>query len=887
MLSTLWIRGLIRRSPARLIGLAIAVMLVVTFFSALGLFFSATKARMTTTAAASLPVDWQVQIRPGADVTRTAHAIDGAPGVRTTQLVGFADVPHLSATTSGTVQTTGKAVVLGLSDTYGTTFPGELRTLLGADTGVLLAQQTAANLQASVGTIVTVERPGMSAIRLPVAGIVDLPQADSLFQTVGTPPGTGVSAPPDNVIIVPLALWERDFASMSATSPGSVRRQVHVALSHALPSDPQAAYTSVLARAHNLEIKLTGDGVVGDNLAARLDAARSDAIYAQILFLFLGVPGVIVAALIAAVIAASGQTRRRRDQALLRIRGAAPMRVVRIASAEAALVGTTGTVLGLAGAVVASRLAFGSDLAGGTIAGALPWVIGAVALGLGLTIATVAVPAWRSARETSVHAARAGLGAQVRPIWERFYLDIILLALSGAVFWRSMSDAYNVVIAPEGVPTISINYLTLLAPMLLWLGTALLVWRLSNLVLRRGRRGLAAVMRPWARGLSGVAAASMSRQRALLSRGLVIVALTLSFAVSVAVFNTTYAQQARVDAQLTNGADVAVTTKADHLPAGVLATASRTPGVAAARPMQHRFAYVGNDLQDLYGIDPATIGDATHMSNAFFKGVDAKTVLAKLAATPDGILVSEETARDFQLQLGDTVRLRLQTAPDRHYAIVPFRYVGVVREFPTAPHDSFLVANSSYVGSATGMSEPQLVLVRTKIDPAAVATSLRREIGPNNGAVVTDIETELRATLSSLTAINLTGLTRLELGYAVLLAIAATGLVLALGLVERRRTFAIASALGAKRNQLAVFVWSEALFVNVGGVVLGALMGWGLSAMIVAILTGVFDPPPENLAVSWPYLAAVLGAVLLAVTGAGWWTGRATAKPAMEVIREL
>ena len=42
----------------------------------------------------------------------------------------------------------------------------------------------------------------------------------------------------------------------------------------------------------------------------------------------------------------------------------------------------------------------------------------------------------------------------------------------------------------------------------------------------------------------------------LLSRGLMIMALTGSFAVSTAVFNATYANQSRVDAQLTNGADV-------------------------------------------------------------------------------------------------------------------------------------------------------------------------------------------------------------------------------------------------------------------------------------------------------------------------------------------
>ena len=122
-----------------------------------------------------------------------------------------------------------------------------------------------------------------------------------------------------------------------------------------------------------------------------------------------------------------------------------------------------------------------------------------------------------------------------------------------------------------------------------------------------------------------------------------------------------------------------------------------------------------------------------------------------------------------------------------------------------------------------------------------------------------DISTELKITLTGLTALDLSGLTRLELTFAFILAGAASGLVLALGLAERRRTFAIAAALGARSRQIASFVWSEAIFVTVGGLALGVLSGWGLSFIIVKILTGVFDPPPPHLFVPYAYLAALGG----------------------------
>ena len=136
--------------------------------------------------------------------------------------------------------------------------------------------------------------------------------------------------------------------------------------------------------------------------------------------------------------------------------------------------------------------------------------------------------------------------------------------------------------------------------------------------------------------------------------------LAFSFAFATAIFNLTYNGQTRVDAMLTNGSDVAVTGSTATPIDGIAPGVATLPGVAAAVPMQHRFAYVGNDLQDLYGIDPARIGDATAIEDAYFANRDARATLKELQATPDGVLVSQETVNDFQLALGDSVKLRLQ-----------------------------------------------------------------------------------------------------------------------------------------------------------------------------------------------------------------------------------
>jgi len=887
MLGLTWLGGLLRRRTGRMIGQAAGVALAVLLLAALGTFFTASRASMTAQAVRAVPVDWQVQVSPGTPVADASTAVAAAPGVTASLPVGYADTSGLSSRNAGTVQTTGPGVVLGVPASYAATFPGEIRPLVGASDGVLLAQQTAANLGATVGSTITISRPGQPKTAVTVDGVVDLPAADSLFQSIGVAPGSAPTAPPDNVVLVPDAMWHSLFDNAAA---GTASTQIHVQLGHELPADPGAAFAQVIGRAKNLEANLAGGGLIGNNLAARLDAARADAIYAQMLFLFLGLPGVIIASLLAGVIASSGRERRRREQALLRVRGAAPKRIVRLAAVEALFVAAAGTAAGLIAATAVGHFAFGTSRFGATTGQALIWSAVSIVFGLALSLATIVVPAWRDVRTLSVHDAQAGVrtGLDRRPVWSRAYLDVVFLGLGGLIYWQAVKSGYQVVLAPEGVPTISVSYFTLLAPLLFWVGAALLMWRIGTALLRRGRGWLRVATRPLAHRLAGVVAASMSRQRRSLSRGLVLMGLTASFAISVAIFNTTYASQSRVDAQLSNGADVTVTTAAaTGLPAGIADAVAQLPGVAAVQPMQHRFAYVGNDLQDLYGVNPASIGQATSMSNAFFAGGNAAQTLQTLGATPNGVLVSEETVHDFQLQPGDTVNLRLQFASDHAYHPVPFTYVGVAREFPTAPHDSFLVANADYVAHATGSSASQVLLVRTTVSPPAVTAAVQQLLGPASGATVKDIVTEQQITLSGLTAIDLAGLTKLELAFALLLAAGASGLVLALGLAERRRTFAIATALGAKRGQLGGFVWSEAAFVTVSGLALGALSGWLIAQVIVKILTGVFDPPPEHLSVPWSYLVALLVAVGAAIAVAGFGMLRATRRPAMALLRDL
>ena len=159
--------------------------------------------------------------------------------------------------------------------------------------------------------------------------------------------------------------------------------------------------------------------------------------------------------------------------------------------------------------------------------------------------------------------------------------------------------------------------------------------------------------------------------------------------------------------------------------------------------------------------------------------------MAKLAAAPDSILVSAETVKDYQLLPGDVVNLRLQDSTTKQLTTVGFHYAGIVSEFPTAPKDSFFVANASYVAAKTGSNAVGAFLVDTGGgDVTGVAAQIQSRLG--SSATVTDIAHTRSRVGSSLTAVDLAGLTTVELGFALVLAAAAGGLVLFLGLAERR-----------------------------------------------------------------------------------------------------
>jgi putative ABC transport system permease protein len=829
---------------------------------------------MTGAAVRSVPLDWQGPVGGYAQARTVAAGVARQDGIM--QASPAATAPFSGAAHTGPAGATdaGSGSILAVPPGY-TTHIQTFRFLQGSlrPGAIVLDQQMAATLQAHIGDVVTITpRSGARPVRFPVSGVALITAPDTVFQPLNPVLGPAPAQPPANAAILPVATFAatiaRELPAVASGSTGAaavpgaqkgVQWQVQAQIDpRALGGSPAQAYTVAGEIAHRVERTLPGQVTFVDNLSDKLNTAAGDALYAETLYIMLAVPGALVALGLAYLAALGTVERDRHDLALLRARGATRRDLLGIAAAESLGIGIVAGLLGAGialGAVTlilgAAGLGLNAGRAGVTVGACVALAVaGALAARLGATWSV-----WRATISESRHSVRR----EHPPLWQRLYLDVFALALSGLIYWLTASTGFSAVVNPDSNPTLSLSIYMFFAPALLWIGATLLLVRLRGRLLAwvaaRAAGGRATTPR-------ALRLASAGRRGPAINRGLLVVGLLLAFGVNLGIFTATYDQQANVDAQLTLGADVtATTTPGAATGQGLQSKIAAVPGVQATTPVDHSYAYVGPDLQDTFGIDASTITRATTLRDSYFLGAGAHQTLARLKSRPDGILVSKETINDYQLNIGDLLKLRVLDHASGRFHVVPFHVAGVVQEFPSAPRDSFMVANLAYLQRADHTAGPNMVFASASDPPAtarAIAAATRRD-----GTIVKNIDQQAQQTTSSITTVDLRGISRIEQAFTVALAAAAMALFVALTLIERRHEFATMAAVGASLRSISSFVWTEAALVLGAALILAAALGLLLALMLVAMLQHVFDPPPDHLAIPWVYLIELAGTVVV------------------------
>ena len=486
--------------------------------------------KMTARAIARVPVDWQVEAQPGADpatccaqVARAARRRARAAGrLRATP-------PACRRRPAARRRRPGPGKVLGLPDGYARAFPGELRTLAGPRHR--RAARPADRRQPARRGPATRSRsaaPAAARRTVRVDGVVDLPAADSLFQQVGAPRRRAAAG----------AAGQRRAAARSArlrprsSAARRSRTQVHARLSHAPARQPERRVHAGRRAARATSRRgWPAAALVGDNLGTALDQARQDALYAQLLFLFLGVPGAILAGLVTAV-DRRGRRRppppRRGAAAHARRLDAPARRASR--SAETALAGGAGVARRARRRAARSARPRSAPPASAPARSPRVLWAGGAALA-GLLIAAGVDRAARVARRARAHrrrpAPRRSAARDRAPWWARYGLDFVALAGVGARLLAGVAQRLQPRARARGRAA-GLGQLVRAARA----GAGLDRRRPARLPARRPRPRRAAARRWRARcarspaSSSPTVAATMGRQRRLLAGAVALVALT-------------------------------------------------------------------------------------------------------------------------------------------------------------------------------------------------------------------------------------------------------------------------------------------------------------------------------------------------------------------------
>ncbi|MHB8509894.1 MAG: FtsX-like permease family protein [Candidatus Dormibacteria bacterium] len=836
-----------------------------------------------TMQSAESPTPTQANAAIGLDLTRIAQQTRSLSGVSAAEPVALVDLPAGSLRNGATVHTQ-PLKLLAITPSYARLFP---RIGLGGaaiDPGsALAARATSDLLGAAPGQSLQLTLPGRPLpVTLRLAGTADLSKATPLFAS-RNPDNQGETVAAPYVLVVDFAFFQSTVlpalrADATAQTPVVLTAPVvelDVALDRAaLSGDPTTAVVRTQGLRRTIERLSPGDVTVIDNLSDTLNSAKKDTTLAKVLFIFLGLPGVLLAAYLSRYAGGLLAESQRRERAMLRARGIRPGQLMRALGYNAVAIAVLGSLAGLALGAAAVVLLFGRDSLAVASSGAVVTSVStSVAAGLLTTLLALYLPARRSLAK-EVGEERREMATQGAPAWLRMRLDLVFLAAAAVVGGVTyLTGGYKP--TPVEGQSVSLSFYVLLAPLFFWLGATLLMVRLLLLALKRLPASGPRHPQPSRRLGLRILWVGISRRPHALASGVVALSLAIAFGVSLGIFTSTYQAEKLADARFVVGGDVRVTPAVGTVASPGASTPQlldqlRVPGVRAITPVsQTSSATVGTDKRALLAIQPGTFNTVAEFKPGFLVGITSDAAMQALAGDPKATLIDVELARTFNIQVGDPVKIQLPDRLTGKPAPLTLHAVGLFKNFPGMPQGVDLVTNMGIYQSVTHATSPDFYLVRTAgtdAANAAVATALSN--GPGKSAQLTIDTTAKTFNLdqSSLAALNLNGLGRLESAYTVLMSALGIAIFVFGLLLQRRKEHVTMRALGMRMRQLQTLVLGEAGAVTGLSLVIGTAVGVGMSIMFVQILTPLFTVPPQGLTL--PLLPlGLLALLVIAATG--------------------
>ncbi|MGI8627768.1 MAG: ABC transporter permease [Geodermatophilaceae bacterium] len=284
-----------------------------------------------------------------------ARMIAQVPGVANASQLSLADLGPDTLSSGGSTAA-GPAKIFGFDADYAARdatvniVSGEL----SADGGVVSVEAARA-MSVTIGDMVTVALPDGSALDLEITGIADFSQARSLFSSrrggdletfIYSPNSITISSQLFADTVLPA--YERAGTDQTGRLKNPPLREIDITLErHLLDSEPATALAQTRRLADDITRVALHQDYLLDNISNTLEVAAQDSSAAKRLFIFLGVPGCLLAAMLAGYAGNVLAAAQRREQATLRIRGASRRHLLRMLTLRTAMLTAAGSTIGL------------------------------------------------------------------------------------------------------------------------------------------------------------------------------------------------------------------------------------------------------------------------------------------------------------------------------------------------------------------------------------------------------------------------------------------------------------------------------------------------------------------------------------------------------------
>ena len=802
---------------------------------------------------------------------KLAEQISRVDGVAHASQLSFADLGPDTMSRDGSVAR-GPAKIFGFDADYAHRdhTVAILKGRLGNGSAVVSAEAAAA-MRVGIGDTVTVALPDRSTLDLPVSGIADLSRARSLFSSRRGGDLETFIYSRNSVIVSPrlfadtvLPAFERAATTRGGRLKNPPVREIDITLDRRiLDADPATAVRQTRRLGADVSAVAAHQDYLLDNISNTLGVAATDAEVAKRLFVFLGVPGCLLAAMLAAYGGNVLASAQRREQATLRIRGASRHHLLRMLILRTAALTATGAAVGLVLGYLVVMVVLGYEsLARASTPSLLTSALIGSASGFLATGAALYVTGRRSI-DREINDDRARL-AQRPPLWRRVGLDIIgvaVVAIGTVVALRAnaFDGAAGSVYFGQAV---ELDLPLLVLPVTVWITGSLLAARIFGALLTRSQpNSTGHVGRP----LRSLYRFSVGRRPWTIGNGAIVVALIVAIATSLGIFTASYDASKAADARYATGSDIRVTPSptAQRTYSVTDADVFRTDGVANTSPVVYGISNVilrsarTSDPANLAAVDPDTYASVAPLTNADFPTGDAAGTVRTLRTDPTAVLLSKDMAAFLKAKPGDTLHVLLARAtPDQ--VEVTLHVLALFERLPGFPDGADAVMSIAEHTTHVPRKAPDFFLAAATTNDdrglQRALSSLHNGPGAAGTLQIDSRSTTLARDQSSLAALNIAGLIELDSTFALSMAVVTIAIFVFGLLLQRRREYITLRAQGLSPRTIRLLIAAEAGTVTIGGTIAGLLVGTAMSYYFVIVLRPLFVLAPTY-ALSIPAVA--------------------------------